>query len=251
MAHVDSSVALLSAADMADAEEAAERYLASGSGASAVAAVAAEGEPSLSARAAVAAKEQPSAAQSGAGAGLRPSPVSAAAAAPSVPGVGKRPQPPSQILPTAAAAATALAVTGEVVHLQVAEQRVSPLLQSLFVAVCLGITPAIQTIPTGVLWGYFAFMAVESLPGSQLWERLLLLLTDSKRRGKVLQQEHAAYLQVGGGGAMPQEVSILVCSQLGYTSFDCLAVSELFLRKLSVQVFGDLVRLIGLWFLGA
>lgn len=60
----------------------------------------------------------------------------------------------------------------------------------------------LQAIPTGVLWGYFALMAVESLPGSQLWERSLLLATDPKRRGLVLLQEHAAYLQVRGGVAV-------------------------------------------------
>lgn len=79
---------------------------------------------------------------------------------------------------------------------QVREQRVSNLLQSLLVAACLGITPAIQQIPTGVLWGYFIFMAVESLAGSQLWERLLLLVTDPKKRVAIMQQEHAAYMQV-------------------------------------------------------
>ena len=52
------------------------------------------------------------------------------------------------------------------------------LLQSLLVGACLGITPAIKWIPTAVLWGYFAYMALESLPGSQFWERILLLFTD-------------------------------------------------------------------------
>lgn len=82
------------------------------------------------------------------------------------------------------------------VHLQVREQRVTNLLQSLLLCVCLGITPAIKLIPTAVLWGYFIFMAVESLTGSQLWDRTLLLVTDPKKRVIVLQQEHAAYLQV-------------------------------------------------------
>jgi hypothetical protein len=81
-------------------------------------------------------------------------------------------------------------------HSQVREQRVSNLLQSLLVAACLGITPAIQQIPTGVLWGYFIFMSVKSLEGSQLWDRLLLLVTDPRKRVAVLQQEHAAYMQV-------------------------------------------------------
>jgi hypothetical protein len=50
---------------------------------------------------------------------------------------------------------------------QVREQRVSNLLQSLLVAACLGITPAIQQIPTGVLWGHlviiFMFMCAVRL----------------------------------------------------------------------------------------
>jgi hypothetical protein len=98
---------------------------------------------------------------------------------------------------------------------QVREQRVSNMLQSLLVAACLGITPAIQQIPTGVLWGYFVFMAVESLAGSQLWERLLLLATDPKKRLVIMQQEHAAYMQVRWKLACVQgllvEVGCAVC----------------------------------------
>lgn len=56
------------------------------------------------------------------------------------------------------------------------------LLQSLMVGACLGITPAIKFIPTAVLWGYFAYMAIESLEGSQFWDRLLLLVTDPRIR---------------------------------------------------------------------
>ena len=67
------------------------------------------------------------------------------------------------------------------VKLSVVEQRWSGLMQSVLVGACLGLTPAIRCIPTAVLWGYFAFMAIESLPGSQLWDRTLLLLTDPKR----------------------------------------------------------------------
>ena len=49
-------------------------------------------------------------------------------------------------------------------------------------AACLGLTPVLQCIPSAVLWGYFAFMALESLQGSQFWERLLYLLTDPAKR---------------------------------------------------------------------
>ncbi len=38
-------------------------------------------------------------------------------------------------------------------------------------------------------------MACESLPGSQLWDRTLLLLTDPKRRAALLQRGHAPYLE--------------------------------------------------------
>ena len=82
------------------------------------------------------------------------------------------------------------------VALSVAEQRGSGLLQSLGVGVCLTAMPAIRCIPTAVLWGYFAFMAAESLPGSQLWDRTLLLLTDPKRRYLILEKGHAPYLEI-------------------------------------------------------
>ena len=49
-------------------------------------------------------------------------------------------------------------------------------------AVCLGLTMVIRLIPSAVLWGYFAFMALESLGGSQFWERLVYLMTDPAKR---------------------------------------------------------------------
>jgi hypothetical protein len=103
------------------------------------------------------------------------------------------------------------------------EQRVTNLLQSLLLAVCLGATPAIQRIPTAVLWGYFVFMAVESLAGSQLWERLLMMMIDPQQRVKVLQQEHAAYLQVRllgcrVAGANSSSPSAVVCLLSGGAS---------------------------------
>ena len=56
------------------------------------------------------------------------------------------------------------------------------LLQSLLVAACLGLTMVIRLIPSAVLWGYFAFMALESLGGSQFWERLVYIVTDPAKR---------------------------------------------------------------------
>lgn len=84
---------------------------------------------------------------------------------------------------------------GAYIPLRVAEQRGSGLFQALAIGACLGLTPAIRWLPTAVLWGYFAFMACESLPGSQLWERILLLLTDPKRRYMALEEQHVAFLE--------------------------------------------------------
>jgi boron transporter len=67
---------------------------------------------------------------------------------------------------------------------RVNEQRLSNLLQSLLVAACLGVMPLIQKIPTSVLWGYFAYMSIDSLPGNQFWERIQLLFITPQRRYK-------------------------------------------------------------------
>ncbi|KAK7259255.1 hypothetical protein RIF29_24857 [Crotalaria pallida] len=55
------------------------------------------------------------------------------------------------------------------------EQRVNNLLQSVLVGAAIFAMPAIKKIPTSVLWGYFAYMAIDSLPGNQFFERILLL----------------------------------------------------------------------------
>eukprot|EP00253_Pinus_taeda_P000965 PITA_00965 len=78
---------------------------------------------------------------------------------------------------------------------EVKEQRFSNLLQSMMVGSCVAAMPFIKMIPTSVLWGYFAFMAIESLPGNQFWERILLLLTAPSRRYKVLEQSHASFVE--------------------------------------------------------
>ena len=67
---------------------------------------------------------------------------------------------------------------------RVNEQRVSNLLQSLLVAASVFAIPAIKLIPTSVLWGYFAYMAIDSLPGNQFWERMLLLFIAPSRQYK-------------------------------------------------------------------
>ncbi|PKI66713.1 hypothetical protein CRG98_012908 [Punica granatum] len=78
---------------------------------------------------------------------------------------------------------------------RVNEQRVSNLLQSLLVGTSLLAMPLIRKIPTSVLWGYFAYMAIDSLPGNQFWERILLLFVPPGRRFKVLQGAHASFVE--------------------------------------------------------
>lgn len=83
----------------------------------------------------------------------------------------------------------------DLLPVEVKEQRLSNLLQSLMVGGCVGAMPILKKIPTSVLWGYFAFMAIESLPGNQFWERLLLLFTAPSRRYKVLEDAHASFVE--------------------------------------------------------
>lgn len=71
-----------------------------------------------------------------------------------------------------------------VLPVEVKEQRVSNFLQAVMVAGCVAAMPVIKRIPSSVLWGYFAYMAIESLPGNQFWERIVLLFTAPSRRFK-------------------------------------------------------------------
>ncbi|XP_040986925.1 probable boron transporter 2 [Juglans microcarpa x Juglans regia] len=83
----------------------------------------------------------------------------------------------------------------DLLPVEVKEQRVSNLLQALMVGGCVAAMPLLKKIPTSVLWGYFAFMAIESLPGNQFWERILLLFTAPSRRYKVLEEYHATFVE--------------------------------------------------------
>ncbi|XP_023002256.1 probable boron transporter 6 isoform X1 [Cucurbita maxima] len=75
------------------------------------------------------------------------------------------------------------------------EQRMSNLLQSFLVAASIFAVPIMRMIPTSVLWGYFAYMAIDSLPGNQFWERLLLLFITPSRRFKVLEGSHLSFVE--------------------------------------------------------
>ncbi|CAL9114886.1 unnamed protein product [Musa textilis] len=83
----------------------------------------------------------------------------------------------------------------DLLPVEVKEQRLSNLLQAMMVAGCVAAMPFLKKIPTSVLWGYFAFMAIESLPGNQFWERILLLFTAPSRRYKVLEDYHATFVE--------------------------------------------------------
>ncbi|OWM62825.1 hypothetical protein CDL15_Pgr020119 [Punica granatum] len=83
----------------------------------------------------------------------------------------------------------------DLLPVEVKEQRLSNLLQSMMVGGCVAAMPFLKMIPTSVLWGYFAFMAIESLPGNQFWERILLLFTAPSRRYKVLEEYHTTFVE--------------------------------------------------------
>ncbi|KAJ8623483.1 hypothetical protein MRB53_032012 [Persea americana] len=83
----------------------------------------------------------------------------------------------------------------DLLPVEVKEQRLSNLLQSMTVGGCVAALPFLRKIPTSVLWGYFAFMAIESLPGNQFWERILLVFTAPSRRFKVLEEYHTTFVE--------------------------------------------------------
>ncbi|XP_057434517.1 probable boron transporter 7 [Lotus japonicus] len=83
----------------------------------------------------------------------------------------------------------------EYIPVRVNEQRVTNLMQSLLVGVSMLSISVIKMIPTSVLWGYFAYMAIDSLPGNQFWERILLLFITPSRRYKILEGSHASFVE--------------------------------------------------------
>ncbi|KAI3967930.1 hypothetical protein MKX01_027113 [Papaver californicum] len=75
------------------------------------------------------------------------------------------------------------------------EQRLSNLLQSVLVGGAVSAMPVIKLIPTSVLWGYFAYMAIDSLLGNQFWERMLLLFITPGRRYTIFEGVHASFVE--------------------------------------------------------
>jgi len=72
-------------------------------------------------------------------------------------------------------------------ELDVMEQRGSNMMQAVLVGICALCAPAVQQIPTSVLWGYFAFMALESVPDMQMSNRIVLLFIEESAREDHLQ----------------------------------------------------------------
>ncbi|KAL1301005.1 hypothetical protein HN51_045625 [Arachis hypogaea] len=78
---------------------------------------------------------------------------------------------------------------------RVNEQRMTNLMQSLLIGLSVLAISIIKRIPTSVLWGYFAYMAIDSLPGNQFWERILLLFIAPRRRSRILEGSHASFVE--------------------------------------------------------
>ncbi|XP_054785279.1 boron transporter 4-like [Prosopis cineraria] len=79
--------------------------------------------------------------------------------------------------------------------IRVKEQRVSNFLQAILVGASVFALPLLRKIPTSVLWGYFAYMAIDSLQGNQFWERILYILISPNRKYKVVEGDHASLVE--------------------------------------------------------
>ncbi|KAL2932395.1 Boron transporter 4 [Bienertia sinuspersici] len=79
--------------------------------------------------------------------------------------------------------------------MRVNEQRLSNLLQSLLLGASAFGMPVLKQLPSSLLWGYIAYMAIDSLPGNQFWERIILLFVSKSRFHKVLERNHASYVE--------------------------------------------------------
>ncbi|XLR43830.1 hypothetical protein HN51_027903 [Arachis hypogaea] len=93
----------------------------------------------------------------------------------------------------------------DMLPIKVKEQQVSNLLQSLMVGGCIAAMPVLKMIPTSVLWGYFAFIAIEKLRRNQFWERILLIFTAPSKRSNTRSQELPAFTTIF------QTVYLIVC----------------------------------------
>lgn len=76
------------------------------------------------------------------------------------------------------------------------ETRLSNLLQAVLVLVCMLCgSEFLNNVPTAIIWAFFAFMSLESLPGNQLFDRVQIIISGKKRRKQYLNTHHALYLE--------------------------------------------------------
>lgn len=78
------------------------------------------------------------------------------------------------------------------------ETRLAAFLQSAAVGVAALAAPALRTIPTGVIGGYFVYMAVEWMQDCGLAARALWLMTDGAGRVRAAGEPHAARWRTAG-----------------------------------------------------
>ncbi len=76
------------------------------------------------------------------------------------------------------------------------ETRVSNLMQAVMVMLCMLVgSEFLNNVPTSIIWAFFAFMSLESLPGNQFFDRVQIIMSDKKRRKQFLNTHHAVYLE--------------------------------------------------------
>ena len=67
------------------------------------------------------------------------------------------------------------------IALQLHSKADTPVAQTAVAVLSAALTPLLKFCPVAVLWGYFAYMALDSLPGNQFWQRILLVATDKSQ----------------------------------------------------------------------
>ncbi|XP_021732094.1 boron transporter 4-like [Chenopodium quinoa] len=81
------------------------------------------------------------------------------------------------------------------IPVRVNEQRLSNLLQSLLLGAAVFAMPALKRLPSSLLWGYIAYVAIDSLPGNQFWDRIRLIFVNKSRLHRILARNHASYVE--------------------------------------------------------
>ncbi|QDZ22600.1 bicarbonate transporter [Chloropicon primus] len=96
------------------------------------------------------------------------------------------------------------------------ETRISNLVQSCMCLLCMLIGyEFLNNVPTSIIWAFFTFMSLESLPGNQLFDRVQIVISDKKRRKQFLNTHHALYLESVRFSKIVQFTAIQVILLLG------------------------------------